>query len=321
LKQSDSGNLTAFARATLHSFMASRPSHFVRVLVPIAFIAFVLTPLAQGRPAIQEIRDGLRLMHLQQINRERALEGLPAVRLDSHSSLIADAYCETQLREGTTGHYLTDGMPPYMRYSMAGGNDGLSQNVAAWSANYTFTDTMLSDLMQQSLGAMLAEVPPDDGHRRTILDPHATHIGIGLAWKGGEFRLTHEFIRRYVEWQNPPRRRATTSDRVLLSGRPLHGFGVEAISVYFEQHPQPMSVVLANRLATYSLPNERKDYHPRAGRTERFSFAVPFDRGPGVYTVVVWVRGEQDSGPIAASNISIAVTEPRQGLPGITAAR
>jgi uncharacterized protein YkwD len=161
--------------------MHAMPSRLVRALVPVAFAVLLATPQAQGRPAVQEIRDSLRLVHLQHINRERERHGLPAVRLDSLSSVIADRFCERQLREGTTGHYLTDGRTPYMRYSVAGGGDGLSQNVAAWSANYIFSDAMLPDLMHQSLSAMLAEVPPDDGHRRTVLDPHATHVGIGLA--------------------------------------------------------------------------------------------------------------------------------------------
>ena len=28
---------------------------------------------------------------------------------------------------------------------------------------------------------MMAEKPPDDGHRRAILDPLWTHVGIGVA--------------------------------------------------------------------------------------------------------------------------------------------
>src|ERR1044071_2175011 len=47
---------------------------------------------------------------------------------------------------------------------------------------------------------------PNDGHKKTILDPHATHVGIGVAWEGGEFRLVHEFVRRYVSWKRPPPR-------------------------------------------------------------------------------------------------------------------
>ena len=46
---------------------------------------------------------------------------------------------------------------------------------------------------------------------RTILDPYATHVGIGVAWEGGEFRITQEFIRRYVDWIASPAARGETS--------------------------------------------------------------------------------------------------------------
>ena len=42
---------------------------------------------------------------------------------------------------------------------------------------------------------MMAEKPPDDGHRQAILDPLWTHVGIGVALEGGEFRMTEEFTR------------------------------------------------------------------------------------------------------------------------------
>lgn len=41
----------------------------------------------------------------------------------------------------------------------------------------------------------LDAAPPRDGHRRTILNPDYTHVGIGFAVAGGEFRLTEEFTR------------------------------------------------------------------------------------------------------------------------------
>jgi hypothetical protein len=197
-----------------------------------------------------------------------------------------------------------------MRYSFAGGNDGLSQNVAAWSANYLFTDTMLPDLLHQSLTAMMAEKPPADGHRRAILDPHATHVGIGLAWDGGEFRVSQEFMRRYIEWKPMPRRQARTDERVTIAGSATHGTAVQAVSVHYEPEPQPMSAIVANRLESYALPKDRIDYVPRRYVNGTFSFTVPFTRGPGVYTVVVWVRPEGSRDVVGASNISIRARAP-----------
>ena len=53
---------------------------------------------------------------------------------------------------------------------------------------------------------MMDERPPDDGHRQTILNPLLTHVGIGLAQVGGEFRITEEFSRVAFEWLEVPDR-------------------------------------------------------------------------------------------------------------------
>ena len=60
-------------------------------------------------------------------------------------------------------------------------------------------------ILARSVEDMLAEVPPDDGHRRALLDPGVTHIGVGLAVRGGEVRMTHELATEVAaEWSPPP---------------------------------------------------------------------------------------------------------------------
>lgn len=302
----------------------------------VAVLAFfALGAIAQGDTALDETRVTLRAHILRLINRDRAIYGLAPVQLDPVMSKLADDYCRTQIRNGTTGHFTIDGLAPYMRYSFAGVDDGVSENAAAWSANYRFSDRALFEMARRSEDAMMAEAAPHDGHKKTILDPHATHVGIGLAWDRGEFRLVHEFVRRYVEWTRPLPREASLNDRVIVRGRPMRG-QIDAISVHFEPEPQPMPAHVANAIATYALPTRRKDYLPRMkddvlrsadGSTQfirrrygdgsrgdiyvaddgAFSFTVPFTEGPGVYTVVTWIRATGDTKPIAASNVSIRV--------------
>jgi hypothetical protein len=215
----------------------------------------------------------------------------------------------------------------------------VSENAAAWSANYTFSERALYEMARRSEDAMMAESAPHDGHKRTILDPHATHVGIGLAWERSEFRLVHEFVRRYVKWTRPLPRRARAGDTVLIGGQPLDGASVEAISVHYEPMPETMPASVANAIENYSLPSKRKEYFPRLKQeyTKRsdgtieivrreypggrrgdftvandgaFSFAVPFTQGAGVYTVVVWVRRDGAELPVSASNVSVRVENP-----------
>ena len=274
---------------------------------------------AQGDGASEETRMTLRAEMLRMINRDRARVGLTPVELYPDASAVADTYCKLQIRNRTSGHFTLDGQAPYMRYSFAGGNDGLSENAAAWSANFGFSDRALLDMMRRSQEAMMSEVAPHDGHRKSILDPHATHVGIGMAWEGGEFRIAQEFIRRYVDWGRPLPRSATTSQRAMFSGRPKRGYAIEAITVHHESFPQALTVTAANHIATYSLPNTRREYLPRddysdgrrgdfqVGDDGSFAFAVPFPDGPGIYTVVVWVRAHGAHETVAASNVSVRV--------------
>jgi len=304
----------------------------------VAFAALILVsaPLAEGGAPLDETRITLRQEVLRIINSDRQAHGLRPVALDPEASVIADTYCRTQIANGTTGHFTIDGLAPYMRYSFAGGNDGVSENAAAWSANYTFTDRAFYGMVRRSEDAMMAEKPPHDGHRRTILDPFATHVGIGLAWDGGEFRMTQEFIRRYVSWPQALPRAGSAGENVTGTARVADGYRVQAISVHREPLPEMLTATVANAIGSYSLPDQRHDYLPRLHNYAHklrdgtvhlvreeyidgsrgdftvaddgaFTFDVPLQDGPGVYTVVVWIVKKGDRTPIAASNISIRV--------------
>ncbi len=297
-------------------------------------LALVATPPARGDA--DETRATLRDRMVRLINRDREAYGLPPVELDLPASRIGDTYCERQIRNRTTGHFTTDGLAPYMRYSFAGGNDGLSENAAAWSADYAFNERALFEMLGRSQDAMMAETPPRDGHKRTILDPYATHVGVGLAWEKGEFRLVQEFIRRYIDWTRPLPRQARVGDTILMAGRAHAGTRVEAITVHHEPAPTTMPAHVASAIDTYSLPDERREYLPRLRTTVAvapdgtmnaarrryedgrlgdfatrsdgaFSFEVPIAEGPGIYTVIVWVSQNESRKAIAASNVSIRV--------------
>lgn len=298
-----------------------------RFLVISIALTLLASPLAHSD--VDETRATLRAQVLKLINRDRALYRLPPVELDLQASAIGDDYCRTQIRNGTTGHYTTDGVAPYARYSLGGGNDGISENAAAWSASYTFNERALYEMARRSQDAMMAEVPPHDGHKRTMLDPYATHVGIGLAWQKGEFRLVQEFVRRYIDWTRPLPRTARVGQTVMMTGRTAAGVRVEGVTVHHEPLPQGMSAFVASSISTYSLPGKRRDYLPRARSEKRtlatarrgdfpvhedgsFVFTVPFADGPGLYTVVVWVRKDGTTTAFSASNVSVRVAEDAQ---------
>ena len=306
------------------------------MIVILLFVAIVAGgPLAQGRSQSDELSVALKMEAVKLINRDRVRAGLSPVQLDPAASQIADAYCARQILNRTSGHFTVDGQTPYMRYSFAGGNDGVSENAAAWSANYDFSDSQISELVVRSQDAMISEKPPKDGHRKTILDPHATHVGIGVAWDKGEFRFAQEFIRRYVDWRTNAPRVLSEEDETVIAGRPHAGYRVDAITVYREPFPRMIPAAMASKIENYGFPSKRRDYLPqsavaRGGKRMRltqvasrslqktfpvaddggFSFTLRPEDGPGVYTVVVWITKDGLRDPIAASNIAVRVIPP-----------
>lgn len=270
----------------------------------------------------------IKAMMLATINEQRHAFGLAPVRLDPLASSVADALCRRQVYDRSVGHISTDGLSPFHRYSFAGGLDGITENTAAWSKDTPYTEAEIERLVAESMRAMLAEAPPHDGHRRAILDPHATHVGLGFAWRGGEVRIAHEFVRRYLRWTEPPPREVRIGEKATCAARPAAGWEIAAISVHFEPAPQPLSRASASRIESYELPATRSDFTPaRPGRESdivriaragaaggelavssdgSFTFSIPFAHGPGVYTVVAWVKN--GDAKVAASNISIRAT-------------
>jgi len=299
-------------------------------LLALLILACTTLPLVAGETL--GLKERLRLELLATINDDRAANHLAPLILDPRSSRMADEYGRRQILDGTTGHFSLDGQPPYLRYSSSGENDALLENTAAWSSDSPFTESMLPELIRRSHEEMIGETPPNDGHRQAILDPWATHAGIGLAWEQGEFRLVEIFLRRHIDWTQVLPRRSRASDHPWGAGKVRDGFRIDTISVHYEPQPHPMSVDEVNRKESYSLPKTQHEYRPSphlrtpAARTidgttisrrrngdfavfhdGSFSFDVDFDRGDGVYTVVVWITNEESNERIAASNVSIRV--------------
>ncbi len=279
--------------------------------------------------AAEEFRDRLRLELFEQINQIRVENDLAPLLKDPTAFRVAQRHCARQIFDGSFGHFASDGLAPYHRYSFDGGRDAVLENTSSWSSDTPYEPDEIRGLVDRSLRAMLDERPPDDGHRRAILDPWVTHLGTGIAWRGGEVRIAQEFLRRYITWTAPPPVEVTDDTRVRVEGRPIDGWHLAALSVHFESFPRNLRPSEASGIESWDFPADRIDYEPKrlettseivrlthasGGRAgdlfvdsdRSFTFSVPFTRGNGVYTLVAWVRRNGSESPlVAASNISM----------------
>ncbi len=89
------------------------------------------------------------------------------------------------------------------------------------------------------LAGMLAETPPDDGHRRTVLEPTATHLGVGVVVRGGAVRVAREMSSRGALAWRPPPLVVRPFEAARLGGRLARPWRPTGVEVLWEPLPAP----------------------------------------------------------------------------------
>ena len=210
-------------------------------------------PLTETYPASAEPEDPVKKAVLTQINADRAAHGLPPVAWDEGASRVGDTFTADQVKEGTNGHFLMNGLPPYARTGLAGVFGMGKENVVAWTTTgQTFHEPAL-ELALEGQAAMLAEKPPNDGHRLAILDPDATHVGVGWAQGGGQFRKSEEFMTRRLA-ELTLQRVAQDPSTVLVSGKTVAGQTLRFVTLAVEPLPHRLTKAQAHARSRYSYP-------------------------------------------------------------------
>jgi uncharacterized protein YkwD len=218
-------------------------------------------PLSETYPAPSHPEDSVEKAVFERINRDRVEAGLSPVAWDGASASVARAFCAQQVRERTNGHFLMDGLAPYARTGFAGVFGLQSENSVSWVSTASGFDEPPSSLALEGHVQMLAERPPNDGHRRTILDPHATHVGVGWALEKGSFRMAQEFLTRDLA-QLTLERGPTRPLSISVRGAILAPRRLQFVTFCWEPLPRPLSREEANRVRNYSYPLAARAFVP-----------------------------------------------------------
>ena len=281
---------------------------------PRQFSTGVVDEFPDGRPS-----DAVSAAVFEQINRDRAAAGLSPVRWDAKAAALADDYTREQIEEGTFGHFLLDGVPPYARLSRRGDLGVGAENSAAYVFYGDHVDVPALQLALDSHRGMLEEKPPNDGHRRAILDPGATHVGIGWHQTGKNFRLAEEFTSRRFDRLRVDRF-GRDGSAIRVKGHALPGMSIAFVSVARQEIPAPLSREVVNSRRSYSYPTPRYALVAagsglRAGGLitlrcltpsirGRFSFDYLIDE-PGLWTFILYFdrKGDKDPAPGASFTV------------------
>lgn len=261
-------------------------------------------PLTEKTPDPFRPGDPVKAAVLDRINADRARFGIAPVGWDDAAARVADAFCARQVQERSRGHFLMDGLPPYARTAFAGIFGLHSQNSVSWLTTAPkFAETTIA-LALSGQEQMMDERPPADGHRVTILDPEATHVGVGYAISGGRFQMSQEFLTRRLERVTLAALESSPAG-VLVSGRPAAGWRLRFVTIAREDPPAPLTREQASGRTSYSYPRASLAYIPEGARGMQVvgmttdgkvrllpghEFVFPFapDR-PGLYTFEFYV--------------------------------
>lgn len=287
-------------------------------------IALVRVPGAckfQSQPTQRLTYAQARDYMLVLINRDRAAMNLAPVGMDAAAAMAGQRHCEEMASQRYLSHYNLAGKPPNQRYTEAGGTSYCRENVFLSSTRYRGAAKETADDVTGASSLIAApdfsfseieavessyfnETPPNDGHRRNILAPEHTHVGIGLARAayrdGRTLSNAQEFVDRYVDVEPIPESCAVGQD-VRVAGRTIGSVKFRSVSVGHAPLPTPLSKELAAAMHSYAAPAADQVYWPapyrsakqvRLSRDGTFSIEVPLGRphGAGLYYVGVWVE-------------------------------
>ncbi|HVP22931.1 MAG TPA: CAP domain-containing protein [Conexivisphaerales archaeon] len=183
---------------------------------------------------------------LQLINQDRAtLGGLTPVTLNLR--LAAQQHAYSMLVNGYLSHWDTQGLKPYMRYTIAGGQGYVAENVAFIRAigGYHSTASVEDAVKRLEYEMVYNDAAHNNGHRDNILDQYHTGVSVGIAYDSDSVYLVQDFTNDYLNWTSPITMSATgtiTLSGTLSGARGVSGDGVQMVQVFFDQAPVQLNV-------------------------------------------------------------------------------
>lgn len=116
---------------------------------------------------------------LELVNQQRGAAGVAPLSLNTQLMNSAQEHSQDMAAHNFMDHPGSDGSSPFDRMRRAGYSfSEAGENVAAGQAN-----------PEDAMSSWMNEQPPNDGHRRNILNPDFRDIGIGYAFRDGtEFK-------------------------------------------------------------------------------------------------------------------------------------
>jgi uncharacterized protein YkwD len=200
----------------------------------------ILQPSSQQPRTVP--REELVQYVLDRVNKDRTEMGLLPVKLSSNEA--AQMQAEDVFRTKQISHWTTNGEKPYMTYTQYDGEGSVQQNVAIAGFSPEQYEQCVTNILvecekieplstiEQLQNEMMYNDKEccNDGHRNNILDPHHTHMSIGIVYDQYYLAFVQNFENNYglnVDVKN---------SEIEVSGRLLDG-QLDHIAIYYDEMP------------------------------------------------------------------------------------
>jgi hypothetical protein len=139
-------------------------------------------------------------------------------------------------------HWDMKGMKPHMRYTLAGGTEAVTENIAAYVGGI---DTDLKTALKNLEWIMMYDdVSSQWGHRDNILTPFHNKVSIGISYAQSKgLYFVEDFVNDYVEWS----RLTVSNGEVNMAGTiEKTGLTIQHVAIYFDNPTSLTAQQLAN---------------------------------------------------------------------------
>ena len=139
---------------------------------------------------------------LKLINDARTAAGLNEVILNDNPA--AQSHAEDMRENCFGGHWGSDGLKPYMRYTLDGGEQFSAENISGTDYCPPDPHRYISMSIKANLDEAMDGLMRSSGHRRNILNPHHRKVGIGISYQRPNLWLAQLFVGDYVRYTTQP---------------------------------------------------------------------------------------------------------------------
>ena len=190
---------------------------------------------------------------LELINEARVSNGVAPVTMGTNN--VAQIQADQLLEDCVISHWGTNGLKPYMRYSLADGYQTNGENVLTFN-ECGLKDTWLqwNDEPVEMVAQAMEGLMESPGHRKTMLDSSYSKVNVGLAWDRNTFKAVQHFEGNFVTLILLP----TIQDRELSmsghlnSGHKFHGRHPLTALIVYDQEPRNLAKEHLAQTSCYS---------------------------------------------------------------------